>query len=105
MAKTLLLNTKSTVHAAVEALDADAEVRMCLGLDGDCDFTRRVTDFVPYRCTKAELMDLIDAQADGYITTVVGLPQYLVLSRRHVAYLPDILQANPDGEHEDAWAL
>ena len=100
-----MLNTKSTIRAAVEALDPDAEVRMCLGLDGDCDFTRRVTDFVPYRCTKVELLALVDAQADGCIPTVAGLQQYLVLSRRHVAYLPDILQASPDGARTGAWAM
>lgn len=102
MTETLLLNTKPTIRAAAEALASDAEVRMCLGLDGDCDFTRRATDFVPYRCTKAELLALIDAQADGCIPTVPSLPQYLVLSRRHVAYLPDILQAGPDGARRGA---
>ena len=84
------LNSKDALRKAVGDLPDDYEISMVLGLDGDCDFTARITDFYAYRSQKQDLMGLIDAQPEGSLPFMFKNRNYLVLSRRHAVYLPDI---------------
>ena len=87
------LNTTNALQTAVAALPDDIEIGMVLGLDGDCDFTRRVTDYYAYQSGKQDLLQLIAAQPDGELPYMFRNHEYLVLGRRHAVYLPDIQTA------------
>ena len=62
-----------------------------LGLDGDCDFSLRTSESYPFRCTKEDLLSLIDRQVHEAIQPMAQSNDYLVLDRRYAVYLPDIL--------------
>lgn len=91
--RTMKLNSKDALRKAVCALPDDYEIGMVLGLDGDCDFAVRVTDYYAYRSEKRDLMSLIDEQPEGRLPFMFKNRDYLVLSRRHAVYLPDIQTA------------
>ncbi len=75
--------TKMELRAAVDTLPDDARFQMLLGLDGDCDFSRCVTDFIPYLCSKSELLELIERKAAEQLQSLPHDQEYLVLGRRH----------------------
>lgn len=82
--------SKEALRTAVASMSENKDIRMRLGLDGDCDFTRRVTTYHSYRCRKSDLLELIEAQPEGRLRAMRGDPGYLVLSRRHAVCLADI---------------
>lgn len=57
-----IVNTKTALRAAVQALPDTVKVQALLGLDGDCDFSLRTSESYPFRCTKEDLLSLIDRQ-------------------------------------------
>ena len=67
------------------------KVQALLGLDGDCDFSLRTSESYPFRCTKEDLLSLIDRQVHEAIQPMAQSNDYLVLDRRYAVYLPDIL--------------
>lgn len=85
--------TKTELRAAVESAPDTIQVQALLGLDGDCDFTRQVSDFVPYLASKEDLLALIDAQAEDIPPALPHDPEFLVLGRRHAVSLRGILSA------------
>lgn len=93
MKKTNIPMTKAALRAAVESVPDSVQVQMLLGLDGDCDFTRQVTDFVPYLSSKEDLLALIDTQAAEFPPVLPHDPEFVVLGRRHAARLDGILAA------------
>ena len=105
MKKTAMVpSTKTKLRMVAELIPADVTVQAILGLDGDCDFARHITDFYPYLCSRSDLLALIDAQSEeGIIQSAADNPEFLVLSRRHAVCLPDILRAS-DGALEQLWA-
>jgi hypothetical protein len=50
-----IVNTKTALRAAVQALPDTVKVQALLGLDGDCDFSLRTSESYPFRCTKEDL--------------------------------------------------
>ena len=70
-----IVNTKTALRAAVQAL-----------LD-----TLRTSESYPFRCTKEDLLSLIDRQVHEAIQPMAQSNDYLVLDRRYAVYLPDIL--------------
>ena len=64
---------------------------MILGLDGDCDFTREITDFYPYECGREELLALIEKDPSQELLSVKGMSGFVVLCRRHAVCLPALL--------------
>lgn len=92
-----IVNTKTALRAAVQTLPDTVKVHALLGLDGDCDFSLRMSESYPFRCTKEELLSLIDRQMYEAIHPMAQSNDYLVLDRRYAVYLPDILenQASP----------
>lgn len=84
------IHSKAALCAIVSAVPEHHAIHMRLGLDGDCDFTRRVTDYVPFSCGKEELLALIEKQVDAPLQTMRDEPKYLVFGRRFAVYLPDI---------------
>ena len=87
-----IVNTKNALRSAVLALPADVKVQALLGLDGDCDFSVRTSESYPFRCSKEDLLSLIDRQAHETILPMAQSSDYLVLNRRYAIYLPDILE-------------
>ena len=67
------------------------KVQALLGLDGDCDFSLRSSESYPFRCTKEDLLSLIDRQAQEAIPLMAHNSDYLVLNRRYAVYLPELL--------------
>ena len=59
-----IVNTKTALRAAVQALPDTVKVQALLGLDGDCDFSLRTSESYPFRCTKE---DLLSCEAAGGI--------------------------------------
>ena len=57
-----IVNTKTALRAAVQALPDTVKIQALLGLDGDCDFSLRSSESYPFRCTKEDLLSLIDRQ-------------------------------------------
>ena len=86
-----IVNTKSALRAAVQALPDTVKVQALLGLDGDCDFSLRTSESYPFRCTKEDLLSLIDRQAQEAIPLMAHNSDYLVLNRRYAVYLPELL--------------
>ena len=86
-----IVNTKTALRAAVQALPDTVKVQALLGLDGDCDFSLRTSESYPFRCTKEDLLSLIDRQVHEAIQPMAQSNDYLVLDRRYAVYLPDIL--------------
>ena len=66
-------------------------IQALLGLDGDCDFSLRSSESYPFRCTKEDLLSLIDRQAQEAIPLMAHNSDYLVLNRRYAVYLPELL--------------
>lgn len=60
-----IVNTKTALRAAVQALPDTVKVQALLGLDGDCDFSLRTSESYPFRCTKEDLLSLIDRAGTG----------------------------------------
>lgn len=87
-----IVNTKNALRSAVLALPDNAKVQALLGLDGDCDFSVRASESYPFRCSKEDLLSLIDRQAYETILPMAHRTDYLVLDRRYAIYLPDILE-------------
>ena len=87
-----IVNTKNALRSAVLALPDNAKVQALLGLDGDCDFSVRASESYPFRCSKEDLLSLIDRQSHETILPMVHRTDYLVLDRRYAIYLPDILE-------------
>lgn len=85
--------TRAALRAAVESAPDAIQVQVLLGLDGDCDFARQVTDFFPYLASKEELLALINAKAEEFPPALPHDPEYLVLGRRHAVSLRGILDA------------
>ena len=46
-----IVNTKTALRAAVQALPDTVKIQALLGLDGDCDFSLRSSESYPFRCT------------------------------------------------------
>lgn len=90
MKKVSIPITKAVLRAAVEAAPDTVHVQALLGLDGDCDFARQVTDFVPYVASKQDILELIDAMAADCPPTLPNDPEFLVLGRRHAICLRGI---------------
>ena len=97
-----IVNTKTALRAAVQALPDTVKVQALLGLDGDCDFSLRSSESYPFRCTKEDLLSLIDRQAQEQVDRMVAQlkkqrgvmahnSDYLVLNRRYAVYLPELL--------------
>lgn len=86
-----IVNTKTALRAVVQALPDTVKVEALLGLDGDCDFSLRASESYPFRCTKEDLLSLIDRQVHETIHPMAQNDDYLVLDRRYAVYLPDIL--------------
>lgn len=86
-----IVNTKTALRAAVQALPDTVKMQALLGLDGDCDFSLRTSESYPFRCTKEDLLSLIDRQVHEAIQPMAQSNDYLVLDRRYAVYLPDIL--------------
>ena len=78
-----IVNTKTALRAAVQALPDTVKIQALLGLDGDCDFS--------LRCTKEDLLSLIDRQAQEAIPLMAHNSDYLVLNQRYAVYLPELL--------------
>lgn len=93
MKNTRVPMTKTALRAAVESAPDTIQVQALLGLDGDCDLTRQVSDFFPYMASKEDLLALIDAQAAEIPQTLPHDPEFLVLGRRHAVSLHGILNA------------
>ena len=85
--------TREALRTAVESAPDTVQVQALLGLDGDCDFARQVTDFIPYLASKEELLALIDAKAEEFPPALPYDPEFLVLGRRHAVSLRGILDA------------
>lgn len=86
-----IVNTKTALRAAVQALPDTVKVQALLGLDGDCDFSLQSSESYPFRCTKEDLLSLIDRQAQEAIPLMAHNSDYLVLNRRYAVYLPELL--------------
>lgn len=82
---------KADLRTLAVCLPEDARIPMLLGLDGDCDFSRRLTDFLTHLCGKDELLTLIDSDPSPKLRPVHGLPDYLVLCRRHAVWVPGLM--------------
>lgn len=93
MKKASIPMTKAALRTAVEAAPDTIQVQALLVLDGDCDFARQVTDFVPYLASKKDLLELIDAAGAEYPPALPHDPEFLVLGRRHAVCLRGILGA------------
>lgn len=76
-------------------LPEDARIPMLLGLDGDCDFSRKRTRYLRHLCGKDELLTLIDSDPGPELRLVHGLPDYLVLCRRHAVWVPGLMWYEP----------
>ena len=85
-----IVNTKTALRAAVQALPDTVKVQALLGLDGDCDFSLQSSESYPFRCTKEDLLSLIDRQAQEAIPLMAHNSDYLVLNRRYAVYLPEL---------------
>ena len=72
------ITAKTSLHTLADRLPDDARVLMLLGLDGDCDFSRKRTRYLPHLCGKEELLTLIDSDPGPELRPVHGLPDYLV---------------------------
>ena len=86
----ILRLNKEALRTAVASLPEGKEIRMRLGLDADCDYTRRSGTYYPYRCRKADLLALLDTQPEERLRPMRGNPGYLVLKRLHAFCLCDI---------------
>lgn len=89
---------KRTLRTLAELLPEDARIPMLLGLDGDCDFSRRLTVFLPHLCERKELLALIDRDPALELPPVHGLPDFLVLCRRHAVWVPGLTQKKTMGD-------
>ena len=67
--------TRETLRAAVESAPDTIQVQVLLGLDGDCDFARQVTDFFPYLASKEELLALLNAKAEDFPPALPHAPR------------------------------
>lgn len=85
--------TREYLRTAVESAPDTIQIQALLGLDGDCDFSRLVTDFIPYLASKEDLLALIDAQAADIPPALPHNPDFLVLGRRHAVSLRGLLDA------------
>ncbi len=65
-------------------------------LDGDCDFSRKRTRYLPHLCGKEDLLTLIDSDPGPELRPVHGLPDYLVLCRRHAVWVPDLMRSETE---------
>jgi hypothetical protein len=86
-----IVNTKSALRSAVLALPDNVKVQALLGLDGDCDFSVRASESYPFRCSKEDLLSLIDRQVQETLLPMAQSNDYLVLDRRYAVYLPELL--------------
>lgn len=87
--------SKSDLRELVSQLSETSCIPMILGLDGDCDFSREITDFFPYECGREELLALIEKDSSQDLPAVKGMSGFLVLSRRHAVCLPALLWSIP----------
>lgn len=78
---------KADLRTLAVRLPEDARIPMLLGLEGDCDFFRKRTRYLRHLCGKDELLTLIDSDPGLELRTVHGLPDYLVLCRRHAVWV------------------
>lgn len=82
---------KSDLRDLVDQLPETARIPMILGLDGDCDFARRITDFFLYECGREDLLALIEKDSSQNLPAVRGMSGFLVLCRRHAVCLTALL--------------
>lgn len=90
------ITAKTSLHTLADRLPDDSRVLMLLGLDGDCDFSRKRTRYLPHLCGKEELLTLIDSEPGPELRPVHGLPDYLVLCRRHAVWVPDLMRSETE---------
>lgn len=88
----------AVLRSLADRLSKTAYIPMILGLDGDCDFAREVTDFFPYECGKEELLALIEKDPSQKLPSVKGMSGFVVLCRRHAVCLPALLWQKPEEE-------
>lgn len=81
---------KSTLRTLADRLPEDARIPMLIGLDGDCDFSRSLTSFLPHNCGRDELLALIDRETAQNLPPVCGLSGFAVLCRRHAVWVPSL---------------
>lgn len=91
-----LMTAKPDLRILADQLPDDAQVLMLLGLDGDCDFSRKCTRYLPHLCGKEDLLTLIDSEPAPELRPVHGLPDYLVLCRRHAVWMPDLMRSETE---------
>ena len=82
---------RTALRGLADKLAKTAHIPMILGLDGDCDFTREITDFYPYECGREELLALIAKDPSQELLSVKGMSGFVVLCRRHAVCLPALL--------------
>lgn len=88
-----IVNTKTTLRAAVQALPDTVKVQALLGLDGDCDFSLRTSESYPFRCTKEDLLSLIDRQVhEATVLACLEAALILYLLLYHYQRLPSITE-------------
>lgn len=89
--------SKSDLRELVGQTSEALRIPMILGLGGDCDFTREITDFLPYECGREELLALIEKDPGQVLPAVRGMSGFLVLCRRHAVCLPALLWSVHEG--------